>query len=71
VRKSGGSGAIFFASLMIEEIGATYELNGDNLPILPMFRLDQGEPAVTKPGPPYDPKAPAWKLVPGRGKLAI
>ena len=64
-------GGVFCAYLMIEEIGAKYERNGDSLPILPMFRLDQSEPAVTQPGPPYDPKAPAWKLVPGRGKLAI
>jgi hypothetical protein len=65
-------GGLFCAYLLIEEIGATYEKDAAGLPILPIFRLDNAAPTSPKPGPPYDAKAPAWKLVPDKGrKLSI
>ncbi|BCU79411.1 hypothetical protein llg_41260 [Luteolibacter sp. LG18] len=54
-------GGFFFAYLLIEEIGATYEKDASGAPILPLFRLDNS-PAAPGEGPPYDKNGPIWKL---------
>ncbi|QUE51981.1 hypothetical protein KBB96_03615 [Luteolibacter ambystomatis] len=54
-------GGFFFAYLLIEEIGATYEKDPSGAPILPLFRLD-GTPAAAGEGPPYDKNGPIWKI---------
>lgn len=61
-------GGTFSASLLIEEIGATYEKSSSGSPILPLFRFDRSTPAEPTPGssPPYDPNGPVWKVV-GQG----
>jgi hypothetical protein len=59
-------GGRFCASLLIEEIGAKYEKDSlDGSPILPLFRLDEGQPKLPEgsDAPPYDPNGPIWKLV--------
>ncbi|BCU79157.1 hypothetical protein [Luteolibacter sp. LG18] len=62
-------GGFFFAYLLIEEIGATYEKDSTGSPILPLFRLDSG-PATSGEGPPYDKAGPVWKLN-GKSKADI
>ncbi|RYD43129.1 MAG: hypothetical protein EOP83_32070 [Verrucomicrobiaceae bacterium] len=62
-------GGLFCASLLIEEIGAEYQKDGNGSPILPLFRLDNlnPEPGDADNSPPFDPGAPAWKVgEPGR-----
>ena len=66
-------GGQFCASLLIEEIGAKYDKDPlEGAPILPLFRLDGGQPKVpdNADAPPYDPKGPVWKLV-GTGRPEI
>lgn len=66
-------GGSFCAALMIEEVGAKYEKDPmDGSPILPLFRLDGGQPKVKEGAdvPPYDPNGPIWKLV-GSGRPQI
>lgn len=64
-------GGTFSASLLIEEIGATYEKSSTGAPILPLFRFDRSAPAEPTPGssPPYDPNGPVWKVVSQGGKI--
>ena len=64
-------GGIFSASLLIEEIGATYEKDPTGSPILPLFRTDRSAPATPTPGssPPYDANGPVWKVTGTGGKL--
>jgi hypothetical protein len=64
-------GGIFSASLLIEEIGATYEKDPTGSPILPLFRSDRSAPAEPTPGssPPYAPDGPVWKVTGTGGKL--
>jgi len=64
-------GGFFFGYLLIEEIGAQYQKDPSGSPILPLFRLDNNPPAVTKPGPPFDPNGPVWKLGGARAKMSI
>jgi hypothetical protein len=64
-------GGFFFGYLLIEEIGAQYKKDPSGSPILPLFRLDNNPPPVLKPGPPFDPNGPVWKLGGGRGKMTI
>jgi hypothetical protein len=64
-------GGFFFGYLLIEEIGAQYQKDPSGSPILPLFRLDNNPPAVPKPGPPFDPNGPVWKLGGARGKMSI
>lgn len=57
-------GGIFCATLMIEEIGATYEKTPEGSPILPLFRTDSSVPATSTDdcAIPYDPKGPVWRI---------
>ncbi|HEY8962700.1 MAG TPA: hypothetical protein VIM57_10900 [Luteolibacter sp.] len=64
-------GGLFFGYLMIEEVGAQYQKDPSGSPILPIFRLDNNLPPVPKPGPPFDPNGPVWKLGSNRGKMSI
>jgi hypothetical protein len=64
-------GGLFSGYLLIEEVGAQYQKDSTGSPILPLFRLDNNPPAVTTPGPPFDPNGPVWKLSSGRGKMSI
>jgi len=66
-------GGLFCASLLIEEIGQTYEQSPSGSPIFPLFRLDNELPAPTEAdnAPPYDPKGTVWKRMPGRGKVSF
>lgn len=66
-------GGLFCASLLIEEVGEKYEQASNGSPIFPLFRLD-GEvpqPTTADNAPPYDPKGPVWRRVPGRGRLGL
>ncbi|MGC4015977.1 MAG: hypothetical protein QM755_15840 [Luteolibacter sp.] len=57
-------GGKFGAALLIEEIGATYRKDSTGSPILPLFRLDNNQPAANAPeAPPFDPQGAPWKLV--------
>ena len=67
---SEAPGGYFFGYLLIEEEGATYRKTSEGSPILPLFRLDNQPPAVTQPGPVFDPEGPVWKLS-GAGKPRI
>ena len=64
-------GGIFSASLLIEEVGASYEKDPTGSPILPLFRTDRSAPATPTPGssPPYDPNGPVWKVTGTGGKI--
>lgn len=66
-------GGWFCASLLLEEVGATYQKSATGAPILPLFRLDSSLPDRNTPGerPPFDPAGPSWKLIPGTGKLDL
>ena len=55
-------GGHFSVSLLIEQIGATYQKDPAGFPILPLFRLDNTPPArVRGDAPPFDPNGPVWK----------
>ncbi len=66
-------GGFFGVSLLIEEIGATYDKASTGAPILPLFRLDNSLPDPSRQGdqPEYAKDGPIWKqsgtggLVPG------
>lgn len=66
-------GGFFGVSLLIEEIGATYEKAATGAPILPLFRLDNSlpDPKMEGPAPRYANDGPIWKqsgtsgMVPG------
>lgn len=64
-------GGLFCASLLIEELGTSSQKTPSGLPILPLFRLDGGQPDATKSdnAPPYDPQGPIWKFVGAGGNL--
>ncbi|MES2438165.1 MAG: hypothetical protein V4584_03825 [Verrucomicrobiota bacterium] len=66
-------GGSFSVSLLIEEIGATYQKDPAGFPILPLFRLDNSQPSTELKGevPPFDPNGPIWKFVPGATKRDI
>lgn len=66
-------GGLFCASLMIEEVGKDYEKAGTGAPILPVFRLDFSEPAVTTGdnAPPFDANGPSWKIVDSGPKMGF
>ena len=66
-------GGHFSVSLLIEEIGATYQKDPAGFPILPLFRLDNSlpDPAMEGEVPPFDPNGPIWKFVPGATKREI
>ena len=64
-------GGKFFGYLLIEEVGAQYQKDTTGSPILPLFRLDNNPPAITTPGPPFDPNGPVWKLSSARGRMNI
>jgi hypothetical protein len=56
-------GTQFFACLLMEENGVTYEKDGQGLPILPIFRLSAGkmEPLTgNQKLPPYLKNGPIW-----------
>lgn len=62
-------GGLFGASLMIEEDGVRYEKDSTGSPILPLFRLDQSQPAPStesRGSPPYVLENTTWKVVPGQ-----
>jgi hypothetical protein len=62
-------GGLFGASLLIEEDGVNYEKDKTGSPILPLFRLDQSQPAPsseTRGSPPYSLEHATWKIVPGQ-----
>lgn len=65
-------GGFFSLSLMIEEVGATYEKDPAGFPILPLFQLDANPPAQL-PGeqPPIAPNGPIWKFAAGATKRDI
>ncbi len=56
-------GGYFGVSLLIEEVGATYEKAATGAPILPLFRLDNSLPDPNTPGPAprYATDGPIWK----------
>ena len=66
-------GGFFAVSLLLEEIGASYEKAPSGAPILPLFRLDssQPDPALRGEAPRYAKEGPIWKqsgtsgMVPG------
>jgi hypothetical protein len=66
-------GGYFSVSLMIEEVGATYQKDPAGYPILPLFWLDNSQPNPDLKGeaPPFDPNGPIWKFVPGATKRDI
>jgi hypothetical protein len=66
-------GGIFSTSLLIQEMGATYQKDAAGLPILPLFRLDHSlpDPDLKGEAPPFDPNGPVWKFIPGRTKEDI
>ena len=57
-------GGDFFAELLVEKQGATYEKDGRGNPILPPFRVADIKAPDLKPGqklPPFSPNAPIWR----------
>lgn len=58
-------GGLFCASLLVEELGGDKRRTSAGLPILPLFRLDGGQPEAAKSdnAPPFDPEGPVWKFV--------
>ncbi|MFD0893622.1 hypothetical protein KBB96_07245 [Luteolibacter ambystomatis] len=59
-----GWGGLFAASLMIEEVGATYQKSSSGSPILPLFRTDGTLPGKLNGDnqPPYDPQGSIWTV---------
>ncbi|MES2920823.1 MAG: hypothetical protein V4819_04725 [Verrucomicrobiota bacterium] len=66
-------GGYFNVSLLIEEVGATYQKDPGGSPILPLFRVDPSLPNPDTKGeaPPYDPNGPVWKAVGGGAQADI
>jgi hypothetical protein len=67
-------GGLFCASLLIEEVGATYQKTPEGWPVLPLFRLDHSSPPQSTGDdnvPPFAPDGPVWKRLPGHGRLDI
>jgi hypothetical protein len=66
-------GGFFAVSLLIEEIGETYQKAASGAPILPLFRTDNSlpDPELKGEAPPYATEGPIWKqsgtsgMVPG------
>ena len=57
-------GGEFFADLLIEKDGATYEKESHGSPILPIFRVADGKMPALKSGqkiPPFLPNGPIWR----------
>jgi len=57
-------GGEFFADLLIEKDGATYEKEKHGSPILPIFRVAEGKIPALKSGekiPPSAPQGPVWR----------
>ena len=57
-------GGDFFAELLVEKIGTTYEKDGRGNPILPPFRVADTKPPALKSGqklPPFAPNGPIWR----------
>lgn len=57
-------GGLFFASLLLEESGVTYEKDAKGNPILPIFRVGE-EPLAIESGknyPPFAANGPVWKV---------
>jgi len=57
-------GGEFFADLLIEKDGVTYEKESHGSPILPIFRLAEGKMPALRSGeklPPFAPKGPIWR----------
>jgi hypothetical protein len=53
---------------LIEEDGATYQKDATGSPILPIFRLDQSQPAPStevRGSPPYSVDDTPWRVVSG------
>lgn len=58
------SGGEFFADLLIEKDGATYEKESHGAPILPIFRVAEGKMPALKSGqklPPFLASGPVWR----------
>lgn len=58
-------GGFFFACLLIEEKGATYQRDGQGDPVLPLFRLADAKLPKPKHGEKYPPFAeggPVWRV---------
>lgn len=67
-------GGLFCASLLIEEVGANYRKTATGAPVLPLFRLDHGQPVVDPKAdnaPPFDPEGPVWKRLNEHGRAGI
>ncbi len=64
-------GGFFAVSLLIEEIGATYEKASTGAPILPLFRLDNSlpDPEMKGEAPRYANDGPIWKQSGGSGMV--
>ncbi len=57
-------GGEFFADLLVEKAGATYEKESHGSPILPIFRVAEGKMPALKSGqklPPFLEKSPPWR----------
>lgn len=57
-------GGLFFASLLLEEAGATYQKDAKGNPILPIFRVGEN-PTPLEDGrsyPPYAESGPVWSV---------
>ncbi len=57
-------GGEFFADLLVEKDGATYQKESHGSPILPIFRVADAKLPALRGGekiPPYDPKGPIWR----------
>lgn len=57
-------GGEFFADLLVEKDGATYEKESHGSPILPIFRVADGKMPALKSGqkiPPFLPNGPIWR----------
>ena len=63
-------GGLVFFSLLIEEEGATYAMDGRGNPILPVFRLAATKMPALRAGesfPPFKPDGPIWRAQPSGG----
>lgn len=58
-------GGFFFANLLIEQEGVSYEKDGKGNPILPVFRVaDTPPPAGDLRMPPHQKAGPVWRVLP-------